>query len=78
MLPTDSIFKYLGVDRSRYAWLLGGQETDASCVILDKSRPEVWTGLHLALFLNRWVRESTLFHKLLVHANPLLLLSDQT
>jgi hypothetical protein len=33
--PLD-LFEYLGLDRARFGRLLGGQETDSSCVMLDK------------------------------------------
>ena len=30
------LFEYLGLDPARFGRLLGGQETDSSCVMLDK------------------------------------------
>ena len=46
------VFDYLRIDRQRAASLLGEQEADSSCVLLDKRQANVWSGIHVALFLN--------------------------
>lgn len=48
----EPVFEYLGVLQDHYSAMLGGQEVDASCVVVDKGAENVWAALHVALFLN--------------------------